>query len=193
VRTGKAGAASHTHAIEWTYAFLQICANAGLINFQLFGIFYIFGDRTSLRSDLGHWKSQIRIPAPLPAILTDISAVFLRYSRQILSKYFKTDGTHFLTHHISFSPHQQQSIHNSSFVVYLTTPAFSAWLIRRILDWMTGFIDTLFTQLGTTGNYSVTTDLYALQFKVTHALGFSVFISRILATDFNTVAMPASL
>jgi hypothetical protein len=46
-----------------------------------------------------------------------------------------------------------------------------------------GFIDTLFTQLGTTGNYSVIPDLHTLQFTVTHALGFSVFTSHILATD----------
>jgi hypothetical protein len=54
---------------------------------------------------------------------------------------------------------------------------------RRVLDWMIGFIDILFTQLGTTGNYSAIADLPTLQFTVTHALGFSVFTSRILATD----------
>jgi hypothetical protein len=46
-----------------------------------------------------------------------------------------------------------------------------------------GFIDTLYTQIGTTGNYSAIADLHTLQFTVTHALGFSIFISRILATD----------
>jgi hypothetical protein len=46
---------------------------------------------------------------------------------------------------------------------------------RRVLDHMIGFIDTLFTQLGTTGNYSAIADL--------HTLVFSVFTSRILATD----------
>jgi hypothetical protein len=40
------------------------------------------------------------------------------------------------------------------------------------------------TQLDTTGNYSVTAILYILLFTVAHALEFSVFISRILATDF---------
>jgi hypothetical protein len=48
---------------------------------------------------------------------------------------------------------------------------------------MIGFFETLFTQLGTTGNYNATADLYTLQFTVTHVLGFSVFTSRILATD----------
>jgi hypothetical protein len=41
---------------------------------------------------------------------------------------------------------------------------------------MIGFIDTLFTQLWTTGNYSAIADLHNLQFTVTHALGFSIFI-----------------
>jgi hypothetical protein len=31
--------------------------------------------------------------------------------------------------------------------------------------------------------YSAIADLHTLQFTVTHAIGFSVFISRILATD----------
>jgi hypothetical protein len=45
------------------------------------------------------------------------------------------------------------------------------------------FIDTLFTQLGTTGNYSTIAILRTLQFTVTHALGFSVLTNRLLATD----------
>jgi hypothetical protein len=48
---------------------------------------------------------------------------------------------------------------------------------------MIGFLDTLFTQLGTTNNYSAVADLHTLQFTITPALGFSIFISRILATD----------
>jgi hypothetical protein len=60
---------------------------------------------------------------------------------------------------------------------------------RRVLDWMIGFIDTLFTQLETIGNYSAISDLHTLQFTVTHAVGFSVFISRILANGFITVSL----
>jgi hypothetical protein len=55
---------------------------------------------------------------------------------------------------------------------------------RRVLDWMIEFIDTSFTQLGTTGIYSAIADLHTLQFTVTHVLEFSAFTSRILATDF---------
>jgi hypothetical protein len=60
---------------------------------------------------------------------------------------------------------------------------------RRVLDLMIGFIDTLLTQLWTRGNYSAIADLYILQFTVAHALGFSVFINLILATDFHTVVI----
>jgi hypothetical protein len=57
---------------------------------------------------------------------------------------------------------------------------------RQVLDWI---YCTLFTQLGTTGNYSAIAYLHTLQFTFTHALGFSVFTSRILATDFITVSL----
>jgi hypothetical protein len=57
------------------------------------------------------------------------------------------------------------------------------WLIRRVLDWMIGFIGTLFIQLGTTGNYIAIADLHTLQFTVSNTIEFSVFTSRILATD----------
>jgi hypothetical protein len=55
--------------------------------------------------------------------------------------------------------------------------------MRRFLDWMIRFIDTLYTVLRTTDNYSAIADLHTLQSTVIHALGFSVFTSRILATD----------
>jgi hypothetical protein len=59
------------------------------------------------------------------------------------------------------------------------------WFIRRILDGMIGFIAPYtFTQLGTTSNYSATV-FYTFQFTVPHAQGFSVFTSRILATDLS--------
>jgi hypothetical protein len=56
------------------------------------------------------------------------------------------------------------------------------WLIIR----GSGFIDTsTFTQFETTGNYIAIAILHTFQFIVPHALGFSVFISRILATDLS--------
>jgi hypothetical protein len=40
-----------------------------------------------------------------------------------------------------------------------------------------------FTLFGTTGNYSAIANLHTFQFTFTHALGFSVFTSRVPATD----------
>jgi hypothetical protein len=55
--------------------------------------------------------------------------------------------------------------------------------VDGVLDRMIWYIDTLYTPLATTGSYSAISDLRTLQFTVTHALRFSVFTSRILATD----------
>jgi hypothetical protein len=54
---------------------------------------------------------------------------------------------------------------------------------KRVLDWMIGFIDTLYAVLGTTGNYTSIDILHTLQLTIIHTLGFSVFTSRILVTD----------
>jgi hypothetical protein len=52
-----------------------------------------------------------------------------------------------------------------------------------ILDWMIGFIDALYTPLRPIIYYSAIADLHTLQFTVTDTLMFSVFTSRIPATD----------
>jgi hypothetical protein len=65
------------------------------------------------------------------------------------------------------------------------------------MNWMIGFIDTIHTPFGTTGNYSAIADLHTLQFIVkhthTHTPGFSVSTSRILAMDFNTATITVLL
>jgi hypothetical protein len=69
--------------------------------------------------------------------------------------------------------------------------------IGRGMDWMIGFIDTLHTPLGTTGNYSAIAYLNTLQFTVTHthygSQSITVSTSRFLATDFSTGTITVTL
>jgi hypothetical protein len=60
---------------------------------------------------------------------------------------------------------------------------------RRVLDWMIVIVHTLYTVIGATGNYSAIAILHTSKFPVAHTLGFSVYTSRILATDFITVSL----
>jgi hypothetical protein len=48
---------------------------------------------------------------------------------------------------------------------------------------MVGFINALYNQLVLNKQYIVISDLRNLLFTVTHALGFSVFTSRIMVTE----------
>jgi hypothetical protein len=57
------------------------------------------------------------------------------------------------------------------------------WLIRRVLDWMIGFIASYTFTTRNYRQYSAIAILHTLLFTVTQPLGFSVFTSRILATD----------
>jgi hypothetical protein len=54
------------------------------------------------------------------------------------------------------------------------------WLIRRGLDCMIGFIASRYY-----ARYSAIAILHTFQFTADHTLGFSVFTSRILATDLS--------
>jgi hypothetical protein len=68
-----------------------------------------------------------------------------------------------------------------------------AWRIRRVLDWIIGFIDALFTH--TTRDYrqyGAIADLRTLYFTVKPAEGFSVFTSCILATIYNSVTITSN-
>jgi hypothetical protein len=53
---------------------------------------------------------------------------------------------------------------------YCDDLGFVAWFIRRVLDWMIVLIDILFTQLGTTGNYSTIADFTVHRYTRTTVL-----------------------
>jgi hypothetical protein len=59
-----------------------------------------------------------------------------------------------------------------------------------VLDWTIGFIHALYTILGTTGNYSALVDLHTLQFTLTYALGFSVFLVISWQRIYNSFTVP---
>jgi hypothetical protein len=51
--------------------------------------------------------------------------------------------------------------------------------------WIGDLLTLIHSQVGTTENYGAIAILHTFQFNVTHALGFSVFTNRILATDLS--------
>jgi hypothetical protein len=55
-------------------------------------------------------------------------------------------------------------------IIILSRVGAFARLIRRVSDWMIGFIDTLFTQLGTTDNYSAIADFTVHRYTRTRVL-----------------------
>jgi hypothetical protein len=70
---------------------------------------------------------------------------------------------------------QCEHVHSHAFVWLLfvactillynrTVTCRSLFVTWRVLGWMVGFIETLYTPFGTTGNYSAISDLYTLQF-----------------------------
>jgi hypothetical protein len=71
------------------------------------------------------------------------------------------------------------------------------WYARRkwrVLVRIIGFISTSVTHsLLITLKYSAIADLHIFQFTATHALGFPVFTSRLLATDLNSETITVSL
>jgi hypothetical protein len=78
----------------------------------------------------------------------------------------------------------------------LSRVGWYARLIRRVIVRMIGFYALWLQSLLITfkyRQYSAIADLHTFQLTVAQALGFSVFTSRILATDLNTEIITVSL
>jgi hypothetical protein len=85
-------------------------------------------------------------------------------------------------------PDESNSYHPTQFNFHFNTVTCRGF-VRDLYDgFCIGWLDLLrliHSHTGTTGNYSAIADLHTLQFTVPHTLGFSGFISRILATDLS--------
>jgi hypothetical protein len=104
----------------------------------------------------------------------------------VTSTLFQSNGTIFgyPSSPLQYIYKDTSSIKRRKALIHIVTNRHT-WLIRRVLDLMIGFIDSLYTQLGTTGKQRAIAHLHTLHFTVTHELGFSAFTSRILATDLS--------
>jgi hypothetical protein len=76
--------------------------------------------------------------------------------------------------------------------IKLSSTGVCAWLVRRVLDWMTAFIEPYIFTIRDYRQYSATAILHTSS-SVRHALRLSVFPSRIPATDFTTVSLSLQL
>jgi hypothetical protein len=70
--------------------------------------------------------------------------------------------------------------------VMLSHVGWYVWRNQQVLVRMIGFMSTSVTVSLNYSQYSAIADLHTFQCTVVHALGFSVFISCLLATDLNT-------
>jgi hypothetical protein len=123
----------------------------------------------------------------MPNVLVILSNCGFQWKRFVLLSVFSKSKTLLSLH----------CVHNRHSFVADFSFRLGYWQLKHNLIWsligvtyktgsvlMIGFIAPYtFTQLGTTCNYSAVIDLHTLQFTVKHAVGFSVFTSRILATD----------
>jgi hypothetical protein len=96
---------------------------------------------------------------------------FLSPSNRIMGQYLEIGHDRFPSYLLKFV------IHYSSHLPFDAIVKCRGLCVtyRRVPNGMIGFTDTLYTALGTTGNYSFISNLRTLQFTASNTLGFSVF------------------